>query len=388
MNLRAKAALFSAVAFLTARAAFAQVTVDLDVLTEDFIPKGTISSDRNVKKNSAAALIDPAVKKAEPTKKKSAKQSRPPQKQNKSAKPPKAKGYQVREAAVKDEHDKLKPRAKPVPQVKILAVDTTVKPAAEALNKTPAAELKLSKHFLEQAERAEIAEKKKETAKKAIAAAKPKPAAKAPSPVKPTAVAAPVRTVAKEQKKTDTPKQTLADLAEALKTFEKSESADNNAVAKSKAASVSETPETETAKKTAAPTVLPASPDPSAEDRNALLASVVPFDSPTATAVAQGKKLQWVFVHEPKSSELTPEARNALDLTAAQAVKNKSRVFLYAYASNERGAERRHALRRALAIRSYLMRRGVKSMRVEIRAFGNRGAGASCPDRTDVLIKD
>lgn len=376
MNLRAKAALFSAVAFLTARAAFAQVTVDLDVLTEDFIPKDTISSDRNVKKNSAAALIDPAVKKAEPTKKKSAKQSRPPQKQNKSAKPPKAKGYQVREAAVKDEHDKLKPRAKPVPQVKILAVDTTVKPAAEALNKTPAAELKLSKHFLEQAERAEIAEKKKETAKKAIAAAKP------------TAVAAPVRTVAKEQKKTDTPKQTLADLAEALKTFEKSESADNNAVAKSKAASVSETPETETAKKTAAPTVLPASPDPSAEDRNALLASVVPFDSPTATAVAQGKKLQWVFVHKPKSSELTPEARNALDLTAAQAVKNKSRVLLYAYASNERGAERRHALRRALAIRSYLMRRGVKSMRVEIRAFGNRGAGASCPDRTDVLIKD
>ena len=379
MNLRAKAALFSAVAFLTARAAFAQVTVDLDVLTEDFIPKDTISSDRNVKKNSAAALIDPAVKKAEPTKKKSAKQSRPPQKQNKSAKPPKAKGYQVREAAVKDEHDKLKPRAKPVPQVKILAVDTTVKPAAEALNKTPAAELKLSKHFLEQAERAEIAEKKKETAKKAIAAAKPKPAAKAPSPV---------RTVAKEQKKTDTPKQTLADLAEALKTFEKSESADNNAVAKSKAASVSETPETETAKKTAAPTVLPASPDPSAEDRNALLTSVVPFDSPTATAVAQGKKLQWVFVHEPKSSELTPEARNALDLTAAQAVKNRSRVFLYAYASNERGAERRHALRRALAIRSYLMRRGVKSMRVEIRAFGTRGAGASCPDRTDVLIKD
>lgn len=379
MNLRAKAALFSAVAFLTARAAFAQVTVDLDVLTEDFIPKDTISSDRNVKKNSAAALIDPAVKKAGPTKKKSAKQSRPPQKQNKSAKPPKAKGYQVREAAVKDEHDKLKPRAKPVPQVKILAVDTTVKPAAEALNKTPAAELKLSKHFLEQAERAEIAEKKKETAKKAIAAAKPKPAAKAPSPVRP---------VAKEQKKTDTPKQTLADLAEALKTFEKSESADNNAVAKSKAASVSETPETETAKKTAAPTVLPASLDPSAEDRNALLTSVVPFDSPTATAVAQGKKLQWVFVHEPKSSELTPEARNALDLTAAQAVKNKSRVFLYAYASNERGAERRHALRRALAIRSYLMRRGVKSMRVEIRAFGNRGAGASCPDRTDVLIKD
>ena len=364
---------------MTARAAFAQVTVDLDVLTEDFIPKDTISSDRNVKKNSAAALIDPAVKKAGPTKKKSAKQSRPPQKQNKSAKPPKAKGYQVREAAVKDEHDKLKPRAKPVPQVKILAVDTTVKPAAEALNKTPAAELKLSKHFLEQAERAEIAEKKKETAKKAIAAAKPKPAAKAPSPV---------RTVAKEQKKTDTPKQTLADLAEALKTFEKSESADNNAVAKSKAASVSETPETETAKKTAAPTVLPASPDPSAEDRNALLTSVVPFDSPTATAVAQGKKLQWVFVHKPKSSELTPEARNALDLTAAQAVKNKSRVFLYAYASNERGAERRHALRRALAIRSYLMRRGVKSMRVEIRAFGNRGAGASCPDRTDVLIKD
>lgn len=382
MNLRAKAALFSAVAFLTARAAFAQVTVDLDVLTEDFIPKDTISSDRNVKKNSAAALIDPAVKKAEPTKKKSAKQSRPPQKQNKSAKPPKANGYQVREASVKDEHDKLKPRAKPVPQVKILAVDTTVKPTAEALNKTPAAELKLSKHFLEQAERAEIAEKKKETAKKAIAAAK------APSPVRPTAVAAPVRTVAKEQKKTDTPKQTLADLAEALKTFEKSESADNNAVAKSKAASVSETPETETAKKTAAPTVLPASPDPSAEDRNALLTSVVPFDSPTATAVAQGKKLQWVFVHEPKSSELTPEARNALDLTAAQAVKNKSRVFLYAYASNERGAERRHALRRALAIRSYLMRRGVKSMRVEIRAFGNRGAGASCPDRTDVLIKD
>ena len=214
MNLRAKAALFAAVGFLTARAAFAQVTVDLDVLTEDFIPKDTISSDRAAKKSDAPVLTAPAAKKAEPPKKTPAKPAKSPKKKN-AAKPQKSKGYQVREAAVKDEHDKLKPRAKPVPQVKILAVDTTVKSAEEALNAAPAPELKLSKHFLEQAERAKIAEKKKAEAKKTVAAAKPKPVPAA-KPSKPAP--APVETASDRSAIADAPKQTLADLAEALKT--------------------------------------------------------------------------------------------------------------------------------------------------------------------------
>ncbi|HAW34021.1 MAG TPA: hypothetical protein DCX19_05280 [Alphaproteobacteria bacterium] len=384
MNLRAKAALFAAVGFLTARAAFAQVTVDLDVLTEDFIPKDTISSDRAAKKSDAPVLTAPAAKKAEPPKKTPAKPAKSPKKKN-AAKPQKSKGYQVREAAVKDEHDKLKPRAKPVPQVKILAVDTTVKSAEEALNAAPAPELKLSKHFLEQAERAKIAEKKKAEAKKTVAAAKPKPVPAA-KPSKPAP--APVETASERSAIADAPKQTLADLAEALKTLEKPKAAEKAATAAPEI-KTAEKPETPAEVKTAdAPAVLPAASNPTAEDRIALLARVVPSDSPTATAVARGKKLQWIFVHEPKSSELTPEMRRALDLTAAQTVKNKSRVFLYAYASNESGAERRTALRRALAIRSYLTRKGVRSLRVEIRAFGNRGAGAVRPDRTDVLTKD
>lgn len=384
MNLRAKAALFAAVGFLTARAAFAQVTVDLDVLTEDFIPKDTISSDRAAKKSDAPVLTAPAAKKAEPPKKTPAKPAKSPKKKN-AAKPQKSKGYQVREAAVKDEHDKLKPRAKPVPQVKILAVDTTVKSAEEALNAAPAPELKLSKHFLEQAERAKIAEKKKAEAKKTVAAAKPKPVPAA-KPSKPAP--APVETASERSAIADAPKQTLADLAEALKTLEKPKAAEKAATAAPEI-KTAEKPEKPAEIKTAeASAVLPASSNPTAEDRIALLARVVPSDSPTATAVARGKKLQWIFVHEPKSSELTPEMRRALDLTAAQTVKNKSRVFLYAYASNESGAERRTALRRALAIRSYLTRKGVRSLRVEIRAFGNRGAGAVRPDRTDVLTKD
>lgn len=384
MNLRAKAALFAAVGFLTARAAFAQVTVDLDVLTEDFIPKDTISSDRAAKKSDAPVLTAPAAKKAEPPKKTPAKPAKSLKKKN-AAKSQKSKGYQVREAAVKDEHDKLKPRAKPVPQVKILAVDTTVKSAEEALNAAPAPELKLSKHFLEQAERAKIAEKKKAEAKKTVAAAKPKPVPAA-KPSKPAP--APVETASERSAIADAPKQTLADLAEALKTLEKPKAAEKAATAASEI-KTAEKPETPAEVKTAdAPAVLPAASNPTAEDRIALLARVVPSDSPTATAVARGKKLQWIFVHEPKSSELTPEMRRALDLTAAQTVKNKSRVFLYAYASNESGAERRTALRRALAIRSYLTRKGVRSLRVEIRAFGNRGAGAVRPDRTDVLTKD
>lgn len=384
MNLRAKAALFAAVGFLTARAAFAQVTVDLDVLTEDFIPKDTISSDRAAKKSDAPVLTAPAAKKAEPPKKTPAKPAKSLKKKN-AAKSQKSKGYQVREAAVKDEHDKLKPRAKPVPQVKILAVDTTVKSAEEALNAAPAPELKLSKHFLEQAERAKIAEKKKAEAKKTVAAAKPKPVPAA-KPSKPAP--APVETASERSAIADAPKQTLADLAEALKTLEKPKAAEKAATAAPEI-KTAEKPETPAEVKTAdAPAVLPAASNPTAEDRIALLARVVPSDSPTATAVARGKKLQWIFVHEPKSSELTPEMRRALDLTAAQTVKNKSRVFLYAYASNESGAERRTALRRALAIRSYLTRKGVRSLRVEIRAFGNRGAGAVRPDRTDVLTKD
>ncbi|MGN1079978.1 MAG: hypothetical protein ACI4TE_07400, partial [Alphaproteobacteria bacterium] len=64
MNLLVKAVFFFAVYFLTAKTAFAQITVDLDVLTEDFIPKDAITSaPAEQKKNvSSPALKAQAVK--------------------------------------------------------------------------------------------------------------------------------------------------------------------------------------------------------------------------------------------------------------------------------------------------------------------------------------
>src|SRR5262249_50276087 len=67
----------------------------------------------------------------------------------------------------------------------------------------------------------------------------------------------------------------------------------------------------------------------------------------------------------------------------------KSIVTLIAYAampkSNDREEGRRSSVARALAVRSYLMSRGVSNNRIDIRALGPAGDGLG-DDRVDIKI--
>ncbi len=93
----------------------------------------------------------------------------------------------------------------------------------------------------------------------------------------------------------------------------------------------------------------------------------------------------------PTSEGLDGAAINALDATMSDLNGNdKSIVTLNAYAATpadgNQQESRRMALARALAVRSYLMRRGLASSRIDVRAVGpasdNRG-----DDRVDIKVK-
>lgn len=382
MNLLVKAVFFFAVYLLTAKTAFAQITVDLDVLTEDFIPKDAITSaPAEQKKNvSSPALKAPAVKEkkqpatkakpaAKPVVKKTAAPKKPvkPSVKKTPAKP--VEKYQIKETAKKDEHDRLKPRANPVPKVKILASDDSVKPAeetiadaAETAPETPA-EPKISKHFLEQ-ERL----KQQETEQ-------------------PQQVAADTETPAQPEKERQPEKDSFLTL----------KPVNSPALSKPKtllSAAEQEKPRGQT----------PAQPDPvkfsvfyvsgklTPAERSAILAKEVPADSATKKALDQKTELLHIFVFEHKSAALTDEMQAALDSTAEIMKKSRDkRLLLYSYSAadpTEPGKERQYALRRALMIRSYLTQKGIHSLRIEMRSFGQKGAGEKMPDRTDILIED
>jgi len=70
--------------------------------------------------------------------------------------------------------------------------------------------------------------------------------------------------------------------------------------------------------------------------------------------------------------------------------KPSHRLQLLAYAdgaSTSSSQARRLSLSRALAVRSYLIEKGVRSTRIDVRALGNQ-AKDSPADRVDVIIKN
>lgn len=384
MSLPTKTAFFFAVCFLTAKVAFAQITVDLDVLTEDFVPKDAITSaPAEQKKNvfsptlkapaAAKAKKQPATKKAKPAARPVVKKTASPKKpvkpsvKKKATKP--VEKYQIRETAKKDEHDRLKPRANPVPKVKILASDDSVKPAEETVSVTTEAlpekpaEPKISKHFLEQ-ER--LKQQETEQTQQAVSDMEtPVQPEKEPQPIKDSFL-----TLTSENRPTLLKPKTLLSAAER------------------------ETPGKQT----------PAQLEPvkfsvfyvsgklTPAERSAILAKEIPANSATKKALDQKKELLHIFVFESKSSALTDEMRAALDSTAEIMKKNRGKhLLLYSYSAAdpaEPGKERQYALRRALMIRSYLTQKGIHSLRIEMRSFGQKGAGEKMPDRTDILIED
>lgn len=247
------------------------------------------------------------------------------------------KKYEVKENGPGDAHDRLKPRADPVPTVKVLPVAPlpvkTQPPVLQAEAETAPAEPMLSKHFLEQKENAEHAAKELDLMKQAQ-----------------TAEPAPVPEMLLTRK-----------TAKTLKTGE-------------------------AAKWSVVPVIRKLTP----KERSAFLVKEVPDDSATAKAVLRNKDLTAIFVFSENSAELTEEMQSEAEKLAKLFKKDSARrILILSYSrpsSPDTGRERQTSLRRALAVRSALARAGISSLRIEIRSQATKGAGDKMPDRADILI--
>lgn len=318
------------------------------MLTDDLT-----ASAKERKAQSNVALNPPAEQSASAPKKEKAKTVRKKNAKSKKtvkAKKPKkpvkpvvkppvkpVKKYEVKENGTGDAHDRLKPRADPVPTVKVLPVAplpvTEQPPVLQAEAETAPAEPMLSKHFLEQQENAEHAAKELDLMKRAQTAG--------PDTV---------------------PEMLLTrKTAKALKTDE-------------------------AAKWSVVPVIRKLTP----KERSAFLVKEVPADSATAKAVLRNKDLTAIFVFPENSAELTEEMQSEAEKLAKLFKKERSRrILILSYSrpsSPNVGRERQTSLRRALAVRSALARAGVSSLRIEIRSHATKGAGSKLPDRTDILI--
>ena len=279
------------------------------------------------------------VRKKNAKSKKTVKAKKPKKPVKPVVKPPvkPVKKYEVKENGTEDAHDRLKPRAAPVPAVKVLPVSplpvTEQSPVLQAEAETAPAEPMLSKHFLEQQENAEHAAKELDLMKRAQTA-------------EPDTVPEMLLT-----RKT----------AKALKTDE-------------------------AAKWSVVPVIRKLTP----KERSAFLVKEVPDDSATAKAVLRNKDLTAIFVFPENSAELTEEMQSEVEKLAKLFKKESSRrILILSYSrpsSPDIGRERQTSLRRALAVRSALARAGVSSLRIEIRSQATKGAGSKLPDRTDILI--
>ena len=91
-----------------------------------------------------------------------------------------------------------------------------------------------------------------------------------------------------------------------------------------------------------------------------------------------------------ESSELPTSATGPLDKLIAQMSSDADlRVQLHGYAngaSDSPSQARRLSLFRALSVRTYLMKKGVRSTRIDVRALGNSG-DSRATNRVDVIIQ-
>ena len=90
------------------------------------------------------------------------------------------------------------------------------------------------------------------------------------------------------------------------------------------------------------------------------------------------------------SADIPDKAKAELDALAQKmSADDNMRLQLLAYASgtaDEASRARRMSLSRALAVRSYLIKAGVRSTRMDVRALGNNVQGSPA-DRVDIIPK-
>lgn len=109
---------------------------------------------------------------------------------------------------------------------------------------------------------------------------------------------------------------------------------------------------------------------------------------PPASATSRDQTIQLVF--DATTSQIDDNAKRGLDQLVKSAASDPDlQLQLVAFASGT-GPEgpsqaRRLSLSRALAVRSYLVDKGVRSTRIDVRALGNRPGGGPA-DRVDVVV--
>ena len=108
----------------------------------------------------------------------------------------------------------------------------------------------------------------------------------------------------------------------------------------------------------------------------------------SAEGSVDGRKVTVFF--DSKSTDIPPGTEPFFKKMVDQVKADKSlRLQLRGYAGSSEGSvsqARRVSLFRALAVRTYLMKRGVRSTRMDIRALGNKVEKGN-PDRVDIEIK-
>lgn len=110
--------------------------------------------------------------------------------------------------------------------------------------------------------------------------------------------------------------------------------------------------------------------------------------APQSPAVSLEGSISLAF--DPNGAVLSTEALQNLDKIAARLNGDDSLNLLlmaYASSSDDSASRARHlSLSRALAVRSNLIDRGVRSTRIEVRALGNKTPGGN-PDRVDLILQ-
>lgn len=104
-----------------------------------------------------------------------------------------------------------------------------------------------------------------------------------------------------------------------------------------------------------------------------------------------GRRVRLRLPYPVAATELSSSAQGELEALAVEVGGNdRIRLRLAAYANAGAGSAaraRRTSLARALAVRGFLIERGIKASRIDLRALGNMD-GAAGADRVDVVLSD
>ena len=138
---------------------------------------------------------------------------------------------------------------------------------------------------------------------------------------------------------------------------------------------VSTTPKPPTPKPASVPTV-------NAPTTKPTVASVPPSSAPTPSGVITR------LIFPTGNADVSGPLAQQLDTVTTTMLARDERLLLQAYAAaGQAGASgsRRLSLARALEVRSYLIRKGLKSTRIDVRALGTSAASGPA-DRVDIIL--